>query len=104
MKNPGGDGKEKRRRSKNHNKNIGMTQSFNAIWRALIDEGDTAKAEAALAKAKKKYAVEVLAAVYADRLEAAGGKRERAGVWAVFRRERYLIVISGFIRKALKCI
>lgn len=57
-----------------------MTQSFNAIWRALIDEKDVAKAEAALAKAKKKNAVEVLAQIYAARLESAGGKRERAKV------------------------
>ena len=43
VKNPGGDSKEKRRRSKSHNKNIGMKASLNAIWKALIVEKDEKK-------------------------------------------------------------
>ena len=74
------DSREKRRRTKNHNNNIGMTMSFNAIWQTLIDEGDEKKAEAAIAKAKKKYPAEVLAGVYAERLENAGNKHQKTKV------------------------
>ena len=77
VKNPGGDGKEKRRRSINHNKNIGMKASLNAIWKALVVEKDEKKAEAAITKAKKNYSVEVLAGVYAEKLLAYGAKQQR---------------------------
>ena len=77
LKNPIGNGKEKRRRSLNHNKNIGMKASLNAIWKALIGEKDEKKAEAAIAKAKKKYDVKVLAAVYAEKLPAFGKQQQR---------------------------
>ena len=77
VKNPGGDSKEKRRRSKSHNKNIGMKASLNAIWKALIVEKDEKKAKAAIAKAKKNYGVEVLAVVYAEKLPTYGVKQQR---------------------------
>ena len=65
--------KEHRIRRKDHNKSIGMAQSFNAIWRLLVEDGDKAKAEAAIEKAIGKYPEDRLREVYEARMDSKSG-------------------------------
>jgi len=64
---------ELRVRHQKHNEAIGMTQSFNAVWRALVEGDDEASADAALTKALSKYPKDQLNGVCEARIATKDG-------------------------------